>query len=111
MKAIVSFYSKARAWGQLSGFFDACAQVEIDEFRNYDKAIGAMTQAAKVAAKIADGEKVPAVPSRSAEASALASDMWPLGSRSPGCDPSVLLSLLLTHPCRRALAQRAGTLA
>lgn len=56
MKAIVSFYSKARAWGQLSGFFDACAQVEIDEFRNYDKAIGAMTQAAKVAAKIADGE-------------------------------------------------------
>ncbi|KAA0149061.1 hypothetical protein FNF31_04973 [Cafeteria roenbergensis] len=54
MKAIVSFYSKARAWGQLSGFFDACAQVEIDEFRNYDKAIGAMTQAAKVAAKIAD---------------------------------------------------------
>lgn len=55
-KAIISFYTKAKAWGQLSGFFDACAQVEIDDFRNYDKAIGAMSKAKQVASKITDGE-------------------------------------------------------
>lgn len=56
MKAIISFYTKARAWEQLSGFFDACAQVEIDEFRNYDKAVGAMGEAKKFAGKIKDGK-------------------------------------------------------
>jgi intraflagellar transport protein 140 len=56
MKAIISFYTKARAWEQLSGFYDACAQVEIDEFRNYDKAIGAMTEALRVAGNIKIGK-------------------------------------------------------
>jgi intraflagellar transport protein 140 len=55
MKAIISFYTKAKAWEQLSGFYDACAQVEIDEFRNYDKAIGAMNEALRVANSIKDG--------------------------------------------------------
>lgn len=37
MKNIVSFYNKAKAFEQLSGFFDAYAQMEIDEYRDYEK--------------------------------------------------------------------------
>ena len=29
----------------LGGFYEACAQVEIDEYQNYDKAMGALTEA------------------------------------------------------------------
>ena len=37
MKNIITFYTKARANEQLAGFYDACAAVEIDEYRNYEK--------------------------------------------------------------------------
>lgn len=47
MTTIITFYSKAKAFEQLSGFYDACAQVEIDEFRDYSKALGAMREALK----------------------------------------------------------------
>jgi intraflagellar transport protein 140 len=47
MKTIITFYSKAKAFEQLSGFYDACAQVEIDEYRDYSKALGAMREALK----------------------------------------------------------------
>jgi intraflagellar transport protein 140 len=47
MKTIISFYTKAKAFEELSGFYDACAQVEIDEYREYEKAIGAMKEALK----------------------------------------------------------------
>lgn len=47
MKSIVTFYTKAKAFEQLAGFYDSCAQVEIDEYRDYDKAIGAMKEALK----------------------------------------------------------------
>ena len=47
MKTIIMFYSKAKAFEQLSGFYDACAQVEIDEYRDYNKALGAMREALK----------------------------------------------------------------
>ncbi|CAM9286859.1 unnamed protein product [Discosporangium mesarthrocarpum] len=47
MKAIISFYTKAKAYIQLSDFFDACAQVEIDEYRDYEKAMEALNEAIK----------------------------------------------------------------
>jgi len=47
MKAIIKFYTKAKAFEQLSGFYDACAQVEIDEYRDYEKALGALKEAVK----------------------------------------------------------------
>lgn len=47
MKAIIQFYTKARAFEQLSGFYDACSQVEIDEYRDYEKALGALQEANK----------------------------------------------------------------
>ncbi|XP_028669859.1 intraflagellar transport protein 140 homolog [Erpetoichthys calabaricus] len=51
MKNIISFYTKGRALDLLAGFYDACAQVEIDEYQNYEKALGALTEAYKCLAK------------------------------------------------------------
>merc|ERR1719235_1664103 len=45
MRNIVSFYTKAKAQEQLVSFYDACAQVEIDEYRDYEKAVGALREA------------------------------------------------------------------
>ena len=47
MKAIVNFYTQAKSFEQLAGFFESCAQVEIDEYRDYEKAIGALKEALK----------------------------------------------------------------
>ena len=47
MKQIIQFYTRAQAFEQLSGFYDSCAQVEIDEYRDYNKALGAMREAMK----------------------------------------------------------------
>jgi len=47
MKAIITFYTKAKAFEHLAGFYDSCAQVEIDEYRDYEKALGAMLEAHK----------------------------------------------------------------
>ncbi len=35
LKTIVSFYNKAKAFGNLASFFEACSNLEIDEYRNY----------------------------------------------------------------------------
>ncbi|TYZ64918.1 hypothetical protein PybrP1_001141 [[Pythium] brassicae (nom. inval.)] len=51
LKNIVGFYSKARAFEQLAGFYSGCAQVEIEEYRDYEKAIGAVQEAVKVLSK------------------------------------------------------------
>lgn len=45
MKTIISFYSKAKAFDYLSNFYDECARVEIDEYRDYEKALGALKEA------------------------------------------------------------------
>jgi len=45
VKNIVQFYSKAKALDSLSAFFDSCAQVEIDDYRDYEKALGALKEA------------------------------------------------------------------
>jgi len=51
MKNIISFYTKGRSLESLSSFYDACAQVEIDEFQNYEKAFGALSEAYKSLSK------------------------------------------------------------
>lgn len=55
LKSIIDFYSKARAYEQLSSFYEACSLVEIDEFRNYEKALAALREAVKIATKIPEG--------------------------------------------------------
>ena len=57
MKAIIMFYTKAKAFEQLAGFYDSCAQVEIDEYRDYDKALGALRESQKYLEK-ADGSHI-----------------------------------------------------
>lgn len=42
MKNIISFYSKAKAFDNLSSFFEACSNVEIDEYRDYEKGVAAL---------------------------------------------------------------------
>ncbi|XP_061850037.1 intraflagellar transport protein 140 homolog isoform X2 [Colius striatus] len=51
MKNIISFYTKGKALDLLAGFYDACAQVEIDEYENYEKAQGALAEAYKCLSK------------------------------------------------------------
>jgi intraflagellar transport protein 140 len=51
MKAIIMFYTKAKAFMQLAGFYDSCAQVEIDEYRDYEKAVAALNEALKYLSK------------------------------------------------------------
>ncbi|BFZ17235.1 hypothetical protein BsWGS_20274 [Bradybaena similaris] len=51
MKNIIAFYTKGRALDALASFYDACAQVEIDEYQNYDKALGALGEAYKCLSK------------------------------------------------------------
>ncbi|KAM6951358.1 intraflagellar transport protein 140 homolog [Aplochiton taeniatus] len=51
MKNIIGFYTKGRALDLLAGFYEACAQVEIDDYQNYEKALGAFTEAYKCLTK------------------------------------------------------------
>eukprot|EP00972_Heterocapsa_arctica_P026549 3909212-Heterocapsa_arctica.AAC.1 len=53
MKNIIKFYSKAEAHEELAAFYDACAQVEIDEYRDYDAAGGALREALRYLVKAA----------------------------------------------------------
>ncbi|KAJ1627582.1 hypothetical protein T492DRAFT_175151 [Pavlovales sp. CCMP2436] len=43
---IVEFYTKAKALEQLAAFYEAKAAVEVDEYRDYDKALEALREAA-----------------------------------------------------------------
>jgi intraflagellar transport protein 140 len=47
MKAIIMFYTKSKSFEQLAGFYDSCAQVEIDDYRDYEKATGALREGTK----------------------------------------------------------------
>lgn len=47
MKNIIGFYSKAKAYENLAGFFESCSVFEIDKFRDYEKAIAALNEAIK----------------------------------------------------------------
>ncbi len=51
IKNIINFYTKGRAYESLAGYYDACAQAEIDEFQNYGKAVGALNEALKCLSK------------------------------------------------------------
>jgi len=42
---VPSSSSQGKAPQLLGGIYEACAQVEIDEYQNYDKAMGALTEA------------------------------------------------------------------
>ncbi|XP_050430289.1 intraflagellar transport protein 140 homolog isoform X2 [Adelges cooleyi] len=57
LKTIVTFYNKGKAPNLLANFYVACAQLEVDEYRNYSKAVGALSEALKVLSKTSDQHK------------------------------------------------------
>mmetsp|Transcript_19068 Transcript_19068/g.64920 ORF Transcript_19068/g.64920 Transcript_19068/m.64920 type:complete len:1396 (+) Transcript_19068:174-4361(+) len=57
MKSIIQFYTKARAMDSLASFYEACAQIEIDEYRDYEKALGALREAQKYVQKARTEDK------------------------------------------------------
>eukprot|EP00762_Andalucia_godoyi_P000596 ANDGO_05238.mRNA.1 hypothetical protein AURANDRAFT_71429 len=57
MKHIVALYSKAKAPEALAAFYEACAQVEIDDYRDYDRALAALREAEKYLSKSRNREK------------------------------------------------------
>ncbi|KAM4524435.1 intraflagellar transport protein 140 homolog [Odontesthes bonariensis] len=54
LKTIIGFYTKGRAPELLAGFYEACAQVEIDDYQNYEKALDALSEAFKCLSKSKD---------------------------------------------------------
>jgi len=59
MKSIINFYTLAKAHEQLAYFYDACAQIEIDEYRDYEKALTALKEAMKYLLKANGGQQGP----------------------------------------------------
>ncbi|KAE8284332.1 Intraflagellar transport protein 140-like protein WD and tetratricopeptide repeats protein 2 [Larimichthys crocea] len=57
LKTIIGFYTKGRAPDLLAGFYEACAQVEIDDYQNYEKALDALTEALKCISKAKDSSR------------------------------------------------------
>lgn len=59
MKNIIQYYTKAKELNSLSGFYEACSQVEIDEYRDYEKAFSALKEALKymIKARVPDKEE------------------------------------------------------
>ena len=57
MKNIIMFYQKAKAYENLASFFEACSNVEIDEYRDYEKATAALKQAIKYLSKATSGDR------------------------------------------------------
>ncbi|XP_067639118.1 intraflagellar transport protein 140 homolog isoform X2 [Eurosta solidaginis] len=52
LKHIVTFYSKGQAHDSLANFYAICAQIEIDEYHDYEKALRAMHEAANCLKKL-----------------------------------------------------------
>eukprot|EP00501_MAST-03F_sp_TOSAG23-6_P000179 GSMAST32.ASY1.ANO1.182.1 assembled CDS len=52
MKAIIQFYTKARSFAQLAAFYESCAAVEVDEYRDYEKALTALKSSLKYLGKL-----------------------------------------------------------
>ena len=70
MKNIITFYSKAKAYDSISTFYEGCAQIEIDEYRDYEKALQAYREAQKYNGKSRsiDKDKRDDVPEKAIEA-------------------------------------------
>lgn len=52
VKNVITFYTKAKAFDSLA---ISCAQVEVDEFSEYEKAIAALKEASRCLAKLESG--------------------------------------------------------
>jgi intraflagellar transport protein 140 len=60
LKHILNFYTKARAADRLAAFYSRCAQLEIDDFKEYGKAL--QVRISTMRCKAEQGHSAPAVP-------------------------------------------------
>lgn len=58
LKNIIQFYNKANAFDLLSNFYARAAQIEVTEFRDYDKALKALIEASKTLLKVPNTQKM-----------------------------------------------------
>lgn len=56
LKNIVTFYTKAQAFDLLANFYVTCGQVEIDDYRDYRKALKAIQEARKCITKLPEAQ-------------------------------------------------------
>lgn len=57
LKNIIQFYTKGHAYDLLANFYANCAQVEIDEFHDYEKAYKALQEAMHCVVRITSSQK------------------------------------------------------
>ncbi len=57
MKLIITFYGKAKNFNLLVQFYELCASSEIDEYRDYEKALSALKDGSKYVVKITGPER------------------------------------------------------
>lgn len=57
LKNILTFYSRAKAFDRLANFYETCASVEIDENKDYEKAMSALKDAVKFWTKANQDQK------------------------------------------------------
>lgn len=57
LKHIVTFYTKGQAFDSLANFYVYCAQVEIDEYRDYVKALKALNEALRCLSKVPNSQR------------------------------------------------------
>lgn len=81
LRNIINFYSKGRSLDLLANFYVACAQVEIDEFQNYEKALGAIAEASRALSKVT----VPADPERHKRATQIVNEQMSAIKRFIDC--------------------------
>ena len=58
MRNIIAFYQKGKAYDLLGWFYQSCGEVEIDEYQNYEKALGALSECLKCLQKADGGMQV-----------------------------------------------------
>ncbi|KAL3310237.1 hypothetical protein Ciccas_011202 [Cichlidogyrus casuarinus] len=54
LRQIIQFYIRGKAMELLANFYECCAQADIDDYQNYEKALNALSEAYKVIGKIKD---------------------------------------------------------
>ncbi|KNC50874.1 Ift140 protein [Thecamonas trahens ATCC 50062] len=60
-KGIITFYTKAKQYASLARFYDACARLEVDEYRNYEQATNALAEGIRIAEKATADASTPAL--------------------------------------------------
>ncbi|XP_013169306.1 PREDICTED: intraflagellar transport protein 140 homolog [Papilio xuthus] len=53
---VLHFYTRAKAYAKLAAFYAECAQMEIEDYDNYEKALEALKEASRCIAKSSDAE-------------------------------------------------------